>query len=496
MTNARSLQGIIVLIAALVAAIWLGLSIVTSQEETIIKILGVIILIVCFGLGRKIWLLIPFTAALSVSLRIPGQPDTLLLGQLLVIGFSTALFLMRKLPYQFRWTELEVWVVILTLFVIQVYFRNPVGLNFFGGDTVGGKAYVIYGITLASALILSGLKVPVSDLKWVFRLSVIGGLMNLVVSVAGILIPALGYYTQLSYERSDEVNHTSAGQTVDAGQATRVGFSTTFAKNLALWISSCISPLKACIHPLWGALILIALVSAMLGGFRNGVGFVGFTFLLGIFYRGGLPNIALSMLAGIAGITLLGSINLISPLPPNVQRSLAFLPGTWDERYKKDTEVSNEWRYDIWREVLLTDRWIKNKWLGDGLGFSAAELAAQINSREGARAGISGFDAHRESILVSGDYHSGPVQTVRVIGYLGLVALVLAQIRLGVHAHRQIKRCKGTEWYPLALFIGIPLVISPVFFVFVFGLFKTGAANLMLGAAMVRMLQNNLPLPK
>jgi hypothetical protein len=143
---------------------------------------------------------------------------------------------------------------------------------------------------------------------------------------------------------------------------------------------------------------------------------------------------------------------------------------------------------------LLTDRWIHNKWLGDGLGFSARELAGQMNDRKGARAGISGFDAHRESVLVSGDYHSGPVSCIRVFGYIGLGIFLLAQIRLAVHAHRQIIRCRGTEWFTLALLTGIPLIYGPMFFVLIFGDFKQNAAAFLLAVGMVRLLENNLPL--
>jgi hypothetical protein len=73
--------------------------------------------------------------------------------------------------------------------------------------------------------------------------------------------------------------------------------------------------------------------------------------------------------------------------------------------------------------------------------------------------------------------------------------MLLFQIRLAMHAHRQIQRCRGTEWFPLALLIGIPLIWNPVFFVFVFGEFKTAASTLLLGASMIRILENNLPIP-
>jgi hypothetical protein len=216
--------------------------------------------------------------------------------------------------------------------------------------------------------------------------------------------------------------------------------------------------------------------------------------MLGIAYRSGFGGVALSLFGGIGGLALLAVVNTMNPLPPNIQRSLTFLPGTWEQRYKDDAAGSTEWRIEIWREVLLTDRWIQNKWLGDGIGFSAAELSSQMATRKGVRTGISGFDAFRENILSSGDYHSGPVSTIRVIGYIGLLFFLLAQIRLAVHAHRQILRCRGTEWLPLALFVGIPIVWGPVFFIFIFGDFKTGAASFLLALSMIRLLENNLPL--
>lgn len=242
-------------------------------------------------------------------------------------------------------------------------------------------------------------------------------------------------------------------------------------------------------------LILLAIGAAMMSGFRNNVLYVGGVFFMGIIYRSGISGGTFSIFGLIFGLALLAAVNVITPLPPNMQRSLTFLPGTWEERYRRDAENSNNWRFEIWREVLTSPRWIENKWVGDGLGFKASELTAQMNERKGTRVGISGFDAHRDSILKSGDYHSGPVSTIRTIGYIGLICMLLAQIRLAVHAHRQIQRCRNTEWFPLALFIGIPLVAGPLYFVFVFGSFTMASASFFMGYGMVRMLENNLPLP-
>lgn len=491
--DSSKIKAIIFVVLAMFVALYLGIIAATAQEETVAWVVSVATLMTCLLLGRRIWLLIPFMAALGLSLRIPGQPSSLLLGQALVLGFSTLLLMMRKLPFKLAWTELEAWVLILTLLVVQVYMRNPVGVNLFGGDTVGGKGYALYAIAFASTLLLAGLRVPVSELKWILRLSILGGLLNAAVTILGNFVPVIGYYTGADIDNPG--NTSFDDQVVDDKAATRVGSLLSLGTNMALWISSYISPLRACVRPLWAILVLAAIAAATMSGFRNGIMTVGLTFLVGIAYRSGFSGVTISVFGAISGVALLAVVNTMNPLPPNIQRSLTFLPGTWEKRYKLDAEGSSEWRFEIWREVLLTDRWIQNKWLGDGLGFTAVELAGQLNQREGARAGVSGFDTHRETILSNGDYHSGPVSTIRVIGYIGLFFFLLAQVRLAVHAHRQINRCRGTEWFPVALFVGIPMITGPLIFVFLFGDFKLGAGAYLLSIGMCRLLENNLPLP-
>lgn len=494
MVNTRSLTSIVVLVIGLLLAVVLGNMLVTDLTSAFLWIGLVSVTTVCILMGRRIWLLIPFMGAMDLGLRIPSQPSTLLIGQLLVLGFCTVLFLMRKIPYRLAWTELEFWVLILSLFVAQAYLRNPVGLNVFGGATVGGKPYFLYAITVSTTIILASILVTPKDLKLVFKATILGGLINAAVSIVGRFVPSIGFYLGGDFTRSDEVNYENFGKVEDAGAASRVSFLGTVTKNASLWLCCFISPLRALLNPLWGLLLLFCVVGATYSGYRNAVVAVGLTFIVGIAYRGGAGSLFLSCLGGAGFVALLAVVNLIAPLPPNIQRSLTFLPGTWEERYRGDAKASSDWRFEIWREVLTSDKYIQNKWIGDGLGFTADALR-QSMAVTGNSMARSGFDEHRENILISGDYHSGPVQTIRVMGYVGLLFMLLGMFRLAVHAHRQILRCRGTEWYPLALLIGIPLIVNPVFFTFVFGDFKGGATTFLIGVGMIRMLQNNLPLP-
>jgi hypothetical protein len=490
-----SIFKVIVLVVGLVLAVVMGNLLVTDSLTAFLWIAGVSVVVVTVYLERKIWLLIPFLGSMELALRLPGGPSTMMLAQLWFIGFSLVLFLMRRFPWRPRFSELELWVLILSIMLLQVYVRNPVGVNIFGGGSVGGKPYALYVMNLVTAMLLAGLAVNPKELKISVWLSILGGLVNLGISIISALVPSVGFWFGASLTRG-EANYEDVGKTYDPGQASRIGFLGTFGRNASLWIASFKSPLKACFHPLWAPLLIATVIAAGMSGFRNSVVMIGLTYLIGIMYRGGVGATLISVFGGVLLIIGLAIGNMVMPLPPNVQRSLSFLPGTWEERYIRDASESSDWRFEIWREVLTSKKYIRNKWFGDGLGFSSEDYKKSVTAAMGRHTtGISGFDEHRENILISGDYHSGPVQTIRIIGYVGLLLLLLAQIRLAVHAHRQIMRAKNTEWFPVALFVGIPLIWNPIFFVFVFGDFKTAAATLLLGIGMVRMLENNLPLP-
>jgi len=493
--NSNAIIKFIVLVCGLVLAVVMGNMLVTDTFTAFLWIAGISVVVITVYLERKIWLLIPFLGAMDLSVRLPSQPSTLLVAQFWFLAFAAVLFLMRKLPCRVRFTEMELWFLAIGIFVLQAYVRNPVGLNVFGGGTVGGKPYFLFVVDLATAFVLAGYAVQPKELKYALRLSILGGLISTGISIIGRFVPSVAYWTGEGMTRSGEVNYEDVGKTYDAGQANRIGFLGVFGKNVALWLSCFVSPLRACLHPLWAPLLFLTIAAAAMSGFRNAVVTIGLTYFVGLAYRGGLPSVIISALGGVLMMVFLAIGNMIAPFPPNIQRALSFLPGTWEERYVDDAEGSSEWRFELWKEVLKSDKYIHNKWFGDGLGFSAEDLQKSIALSQSHAMGASGFDLHRESILLSGDYHSGPIQTIRIIGYVGLLFLLCAQVRLAVHAHRQILRCKNTEWFPIALFTGIPLVWNPVFFVFIFGDFKSAAATLLLGGAMVRMLKNTLPLP-
>lgn len=482
-----------------VAALWIGLNAATAQLETIMWVSGVSTLITCALLGKKIWMIIPFAMALNVTLTIPGRPSTMLLAQGLFCGFSVLLIMLRRLPIKVRFNELDFWVLLITLFVFQAYLRNPVGLNIFGGDSVGARPYAIFVATLTTYFFLSHIQIPTADLKWLLRIHIIGGLLNFAVLSIGYFVPRVGIFVGSSSASSISSTNFQTG-TYGVAVATRVGFLRDISNNIAIWVSAFKSPIKACFHPIWAPLILISFALAALSGFRNEIAAIGFTYFVAIAYRGGFPSIMIATTIMLVGIVGLAIINIASPLPANVQRSLSFLPGSWDTAIVKDAQDSTDWRVEMWIEALSTDHWIKNKALGDGLGMTREQLnyiqsfGSGFTLAQGASK-YSKLSLQQEFMMATNDYHSGPVSTIRTIGYSGLAVFLTAMIRLAMHAHRVITRARNTTWFPLSLLVGIPIIWNPVFFTFLYADFGTSISSFLMGVAFVSILKNNLPSP-
>ncbi|MGJ8642790.1 MAG: hypothetical protein ACSHX9_05240 [Luteolibacter sp.] len=484
-----------VLIAATFAAVYLGIAAATAQLEAALWVVGGITLTICVALGTRIWLLLPFAMSIGLSLPLPGNFSTVFLVHILIIGFSTLQFLTRRLPINFKFTELEGWALLFLICVAQAYFRNPVGLNIFGSDTVGAKPYAVLGMTALIGLLITSLRINPTDLRWWVRITMIASIGNFCLGLLAKFVPAAGMVLGASFSNDVSIDDPADRRVIDQDAASRVSFVRVLTLNLANWISSRISPLKAAFHPIWAPLIIFTLVGGAFSGFRSHLAFIALTYFIGVCYRGGFPQVVISCVIGAVALTVMALTNLIYPFPPNVQRALTTLPGTWEQRYKDDAKQSTEWRTEIWIEALTSEKYIRNKILGDGLGMTSSQLRQIIELKDKHAQGVSGFDYHREAILVNGDYHSGPVQTIRACGYLGLLVLIIGIFRVAVHAHRQILRSRGTEWYPTVLFICNTYLWFPLAWIFVFGSFTGGASGLIIGAALIRLLEKNLPLP-
>jgi hypothetical protein len=312
--------------------------------------------------------------------------------------------------------------------------------------------------------------------------------------VAPSLVPYTArFFGAIGSYRDFTQGYSDWSTTRDPRAATRLLPAAEFGILLSRWVASRVDPVRKLIHPFWGFMILISLCSAGIGGFRSGLASVILNLALGSYYWGRGRSVVVGSFVAIGLFLVITTVNIIHPLPPNIQRSLSFLPGTWDRKIIEDVEGSTSWRVEMWVEALTTDKYIQNKILGDGLGFTAKELMAQAMLMDMKGRGASGWDVHRESVFITGDYHSGPVQTIRTTGYVGLFVLLVAMSVVAWQAHKLILRSRGTPQMIVVCFFCIPMVWHPVFFTFVFGAFGTDVPFALMNIGFLRLLQKNLP---
>ncbi len=473
----------------LVLSFYLGLGAATEQKATVVKVILIIGALACIASGTRIWLIIPLAEHTSVMI-IRGF-SFFELSQITFVVMCLLMFLMRRLPIKARWGELDFWIGITLFCLLQTYMRAPIGLNMFGAEVMGGRPYLLIAITFGTYLFLGNFRINAKELKWAMWLNVLGVFASM----------PLNKLRWGSFSGGGEVGSGNDYTTLStynygAESATRDGSRGTMAMVMGRAIIAFKSPLLACLHPLFAPLVLLTLFLAATSGYRHIIGHIGLIYIVGIAYRGGFIQVIISSVTLGTAIVLLAFLNLIHPLPPNVQRVLTIFPGTWEERIKDGASRSTEWRITMWEKALFTDKYINNKIIGDGLGITRIQLRNMLAEEEiGSGIDRDGLTGQQRNLMTAGGYHSGPVESIRAVGFIGLIFMWLAMARVAVHAHYQIMRCKGTEWYPVALFFGVPIIAYPFFWTFIFGTYGDGMRALLLSVSYLKLMQYNLPLP-
>ena len=164
------------------------------------------------------------------------------------------------------------------------------------------------------------------------------------------------------------------------------------------------------------SLFLIGMVLIMISGFRSLLLTATIIFLLASYFRNGWSDIAVSLVGLLFGALFLIFFNsFVHPLPLSMQRALSALPGHWDSRAVNDATGSTEWRLQMWKDIPKGRQYIRNRIMGDGFGFSRAELQALERQKFGTG------EMAQEDFMIIGAFHNGPLSAIRFAGVVGLV---------------------------------------------------------------------------
>lgn len=490
--NKNNLKLVFLLPIIILFSLYLGVGVASSQSEVFYVTGGVGIIALVLVMGARIWLLIPLVVFSNLYFRwIPGNLALRELTFLITIAGTVLLVLGRKIKIRFHVGLPHVLGLVVICCIVQAYLRHPTGLALFGSGNVGGRPYFIVGLAVGGAAILSAIQVPLRDLIAARRFAMVGGVFTILAQCIAY-IPGMGLFMTIAFGTGNMgFMQSSTAATTDTAGRNVAGAAT--AEALPNILNGYSDPIKALYANRWTIIIALALFGALISGFRSRIALVGMTLAFGIFYWSGFRTVLLASMLAVISYIIIVAINVFLPLPGKVQRALSFLPGSWEQRYVNEGESSTDWRVEIWEEALFTDRWIDNKMFGDGLGFTSEELGMQQGLSDGSLSfgGFGGLTDQQISILVNGDYHSGPVSLIRTVGYVGLVVFVLAMLVLAVACHKLLRRHKGSPHFGLLAIFLIPAMVHPLYFALIFGGFSKDVPAFFLNLGLYGLLRNN-----
>jgi hypothetical protein len=208
------------------------------------------------------------------------------------------------------------------------------------------------------------------------------------------------------------------------------------------------------------ALILIFVGLGTLSGFRSMLLMLALIMAIlfaveGLFRSSIFPVV---LLCGALAFAALFAFSL--QLPNSVQRTFSFLPIKINPSVRADADASVEWRLYMWR--ALVPQLPNYFWLGKGYAINPTDMYLAH------QAGLRGRSDAREAVMITGDYHSGPLSVYVPFGFFGSLAFLCfltTSIRaLYLNSQYGVAELRHINRFLLAFFFG-----KAIFFFVVFG---------------------------
>jgi len=491
----KNITTIIVLFVGLALAIVLGTALPTAQIEVIAFTLGSLFFVLCIALKGKIWMLIPCSMMMSGSLTIlPGNPQAWQIMILAAAFFYVLRYMvgLRELQFKLCWFD---GIILLQVFAIgQSFLRNPVGLSLLGSEVIGSKPYYYYAIATIGYLVLRMVKITMKDFKFVVIVMVVVGLADASIATISGLLPSLGYAFARFYNQG-VVSLQASNDAVAEFQAndSRFSFLFRFGRIGSLICATMWRPISNLnpLHPFRLVLCMVSFAAILLSGFRSKLAEVGFWMITGTIARKNYGDVIVGGFVGLAVLSILLATSLPTHLPFAAQRAISIIPGIQvSSAASNNASDTVEWRVEMWELALTGDRYIKNKWLGDGFGMSAVEHQFALDRKLGFEK--ASHEDRLEYFMAKGSYHSFPVEVIRFTGVLGLLLATVALFFFARKAWALISYYRARDGFSYVLFVTIPFLAYPLFYWLVFGTYKgsAGFVFIILQAGLLKMLDN------
>jgi hypothetical protein len=375
-----------------------------------------------FGVGQFFWVIAIATSFLAGTFPILGGSfNTFQIMMMLgVVKFVLEDMVIRRTS-QPEIERIDILLIAGFMAVLVLHgVHDRFGMRFLGSSVWGGRNYVNVFVGLTAFFVIQS--VPMNRKLWnklpYVVLAVIS--FDLVVAIVTSVFPSSIYFVYPFYSAvsNSSLQEAITGTTEVTG---RIGAFGNFGFILILIILASIS-LRRLFHPshLFRLLALGAgFIAVLFSGFRSTV----LNTVIGVVLAGIRDlKFGVLLLLPILGAAFLGisMLNEIAPLPRQIQRGLAFLPGNWDPQMALDAEASNDFRWRVWT-LWAKDFFPRHPILGRGFGFKSEWVQRDTDL---------GRANDYQQMVETGNTHNGFLAALDAVGILGTIFFVAWNVRL------------------------------------------------------------------
>lgn len=363
---------------------------------------------------------------------IQGAPYLWMLMTAISLGLTALQYILKR-NVQFTAVPAVAWPLLFlgVVILITAQLTGGIGLASFGGSSFGGKRYIQLFCAIAGFFAITSHRIEPGKGGAYAALYFLGA----VTMIIGSLAPWMPGGLRMIYALFPVENVATIGDSEAVSEYTRLTGVSVAAVAVMYFILARYGmrgmlglgehwrflPLQFRggfgINQPWRFLTALGILGvALMGGYRS----IPITLLLLcsiLFFIEGLHRTKLLPTFFLVGIlAAIGVISFVDKMPFTIQRSLSFLPIAVSAEAKQNALDSNEWRLNIWREVLPTIP----QYLLVGKGYA---IDAREQERILSTSALQG-DTGGENAKIVQDYHSGPLSLIIPLGIFGTIGFL------------------------------------------------------------------------
>ncbi|HEY5298468.1 MAG TPA: O-antigen ligase family protein [Verrucomicrobiae bacterium] len=411
------LRSLIIYALCVPLAIWIGYLLAQPLDRENLIIAGIMALLLCAPILLR-WHHFLLIATWNLTITIfflPGKPQIWLLMSCLSLGIA---IVQRTVNSEMRFIsapQITLPVVYLVgVVLVTARLTGGIGLHSLGNAVSGGRNYFFILIGIAGYFAMTSRRIPPNRAFLYVALFFLGGCTDAIGDLApyvpSALYPIFLFFPVTGYDLESAFGAERNLRFSGFGQAGYDGFLCLLA----------VYGLRGIFleRKFWRvALLFLAGVFMLLGGFRSVLIMCVMVFAMQFFLERMQRTKLLPafIFCGVIGVTLL--IPFARYLPFTFQRSLAFLPLTIRTDARMDAQSTEDWRLQIWKNMLPQ----VPKYLLLGKGYALNESVLQFGGINGQ---VLNKVSEEQEIEDVGNYHSGPLSVVIPFGIWGVIAVL------------------------------------------------------------------------